>query len=77
MDYGFLDFHDAWHQLKKGLKVKRYHWKGYWAWEHGTIMMHCENGEILDIRHTDNVEYTMENLMAEDWIVLPEEGDEE
>lgn len=62
-----MDFYDAWRVMLDGHKVRRKHWKGYWAWENGTIMMHCGNGEVLDIRHTDNVEFTMMNILADDW----------
>lgn len=52
-----------------GLKYKRAAWKGYWAWENDTIMMHCEDGKVLDIRETDDVAFTLENILANDWEV--------
>ena len=52
-------------------------WGGYWLWdeEKQTIMMHCRPqdsdegiGEILDIRETKRVEYTLLNILSDEWI---------
>lgn len=55
--------------MKQGFKVKLPSWSGYWCWEDNTIMMHCKDGKVLDIRNTDRVEYTMSNISSEDWII--------
>ncbi|MDU3600323.1 MAG: DUF2829 domain-containing protein [Clostridium perfringens] len=60
--------------MKQGFKVKLPSWAGYWCWENNTIMMHCKDGEILDIRNTDRVEYTMSNIASEDWVIANEEN---
>lgn len=54
------------------LIVKRPLWSGYWAWEDGTIMMHCRDGQVIDIRQTDNVAYTFDNVASRDWMVVEE-----
>ena len=64
-----LTWHQAWFHLLNGERIKRPQWEGYWAWEDNTIMMHCKEGEVLDIRTTDNVAYTMTNVAATDWEV--------
>ena len=61
--------------MKAGAKIKRPAWAGYWDWDdvEETIRMHCrpeesDNGEpVLDIRGTQRVEYTLRNILADDW----------
>lgn len=60
--------------MKQGFKVKLPSWSGYWCWEDNTIMMHCKDGKVLDIRDTDKVEYTMSNMASEDWAIANEEN---
>lgn len=67
-----MTFREAWFQMLGGKKVQRPQWSGYWAWENGTIMMHCRDGQIIDIRQMDNVAYTCENAAARDWMVVEE-----
>lgn len=69
-----MDFGKALQLMKSGKKVKLPSWGGYWSWdeEKQTIMMHTKDGEVLDIRETDRVEYTMLNVASEDWMVADE-----
>lgn len=60
--------------LKKGTPLKRKSWGGYWKWKNNTIMMHCKNGKVLDIRETDDVDFTMSNVLANDWEVATNEN---
>lgn len=53
--------------LKNGFPQKRSGWGGYWKWENNTIMIYCKDGKVLDIRETDDVNFTISNLLAEDW----------
>lgn len=71
-----MSFHQAFYQMLIGKKIKLPHWGGYWAWENGTIMMHCRDGKVLDIRETDNPAYTFSNVASNDWMIV-EEGDVE
>lgn len=69
-----MDFGKALQLMKSGEKVKLPSWGGYWSWddEKQTIMMHTKDGEVLDIRETDRVEYTVLNVASEDWMVADE-----
>lgn len=50
-------------------------WGGYWYWdeEKKTIMMKCRTvdsdtgKDLLDIRETQRVEYTIENILSDEW----------
>lgn len=57
--------------MKKGAKVKLPTWGGYWFWDpdQETIIMHTKDGEELDIRETQRVEYTTLNVASEDWVL--------
>lgn len=50
-----------------GYKAKLPEWEGYWEWENNTIMMHCKDGRVIDIRETDDVEFTFGNIARSDW----------
>jgi len=65
-----MDFRHAWFQMLNGKKIKLPDWSGYWAWENNTIMMHCHDGRVLDIRETDNVSYTFSNIAEKTWMVV-------
>lgn len=67
-----MPFRQAWFELLNGKKVRLSSWKGYWAWENNTIMMHCADGTALDIRKTDNPAFTLSNIATDDWEVVEE-----
>lgn len=75
-----MRFETALDAMKAGAKVKRPSWAGYWSWDEKkeTIRMHCrpeesDTGEpVLDIRDTQRVEYTLRNVLADDWIYADE-----
>ena len=51
----------------EGKKARRRGWKGYWAWENGTIMMHGEDGTVTNILDTNDAVDTLLSICAEDW----------
>ena len=57
--------------MKQGMKMKLPSWGGYWFYdnEKETIIMHTKEGEELDIRETDRVEYTTLNICSNDWVI--------
>lgn len=78
-----MNFKEAFRLMKEGEKIKLPYWSGYWRWdeEKETIMMHCrptnENeleGPIIDIRDTLKVEYTISNILHDDWEIATEEN---
>ena len=78
-----MKFNEAFEAMKQGAKVKLPSWGGYWCWdqEKETIMMHCRpqdtdqgQGPILDIRETQRVEYTLQNIISDDWQIADAEN---
>lgn len=69
-------FKDALALMKNGAKVKLSTWGGYWYWdpEKETIMIHTKDGEELDIRETQRVDYTMLNVASEGWMLADEKN---
>lgn len=74
-----MKFAKAFELMKQGEKVKLPSWGGYWYWdpEKETIMIQCrpqdsDQGELLDIRETQRVEYTMMNMQSDEWIIADE-----
>lgn len=78
-----MNFKDAFELMKKGHRVKLPSWGGYWYWdaEKETVMMQCRpkdtdkgQGDLLDIRETQRVEYTLSNILSNEWIVANPEN---
>ncbi len=72
-----MNFKEALEQMKNGIPMKLPSWGGYWLWDgkKKTIMMHCRRkdtdegqGQVLDIRETQRVEYTLMNILSDEWI---------
>lgn len=77
-----MRFVEALKAMKNGAKVKLPSWGGYWCWdaEKETVMIHCRpqdsdhQGEILDIRETQRVEYTLSNVASDEWMIADEDN---
>ena len=65
-----MDFKKAYEALKQGAMIKCPEWSGYWRWEDNSIKMHCKDGRILDIRETENVDYTLNFILRDDWEIV-------
>lgn len=62
-------FKQAFEAMLHGALVKLPSWGGYWYWDPDkeTIIMHTKDGEDLDIRETQRVVYTLENILSDEW----------
>lgn len=78
-----MKFAEALKEMKAGNKVKLPSWGGFWYWdsEKETIMMQCRpqdadegQGAVLDIRETQRVEYTISNILSDEWILATPEN---
>lgn len=76
-----MTFSEAFKAMKAGAKVKLPSWGGYWFWdaEKQSIMMQCRpkdtdkgQGDLLDIRETQSVEYTLSNILSDEWLIADE-----
>ena len=67
-----MNFGKAFELMKQGVKVKLPNWAGYWAWENGTIMMHCKGGSVINLLDTEQPEYTFANIASDEFIVADE-----
>lgn len=65
-----MKFVDALKQMKKGVPMKLPSWGGYWCWddEAKTIIMYTKDNKRMDIRETQVVEYTLQNVCSDEWI---------
>jgi hypothetical protein len=68
-----MEFIDALELLKQGKKIKLPSWSGYWVREDNTVKMYCKDGNVLDIRETEDVFYTLSNIASENWKVAEDE----
>lgn len=71
-----MKFLEALKQMQYGKKVKLPSWGGYWYWDNKkkTVMMHCKDDTVLDIRETQIVGYTLLNVCSDEWILAYEEN---
>lgn len=73
-----MKFSEALKHMKKGKKAKLPSWKGYWTWEFDdvigtdTILMYLRDGQVLDIRNTTDLEFTIENILSNQWLIIEE-----
>ena len=69
-----MKFSKAFELMKHGEKVKLPSWGGYWYWDDSrkTIIIHTKDGIEMDIRKTARVEYTLSNIVSEEWIIADE-----
>ena len=69
-----MRFEEALKIMKDGGKVKLPSWGGFWKWdpEKESIIMRTKDGEELDIRETKVVEYTLGNILSDEWVVADE-----
>lgn len=69
-----MRFEEALKIMKDGGKVKLPSWGGFWKWdpEKESIIMYTKDGEEMDIRKTQVVEYTLGNVLSDEWVVADE-----
>ena len=67
-----MKFTQALELMKQGYKVKMPNWLGYWSIEDGTIKMHCKDGLVLDIRESEDVFYTLNFILSDEWMIADE-----
>jgi hypothetical protein len=67
-----MKFQAAYSYLKHGHRIKLPEWGGFWYWDNDTIMMYTRSGEILDIRETKDVDYTIGFTFRDDWMLADE-----
>lgn len=65
-----MDFKKAYEALKQGADIKRKHWKGFWRKEDGTIVMYCKDGRKLKITESEDIFFTIDGMMADDWEIV-------
>ena len=65
-----MKFEKAYEALKQGADIKREHWKGFWRKENDTIVMHCKDGRNLKITESEDIFFTINNMMADDWEIV-------
>lgn len=69
-----MKFTEALKAMKEGHRVKLPSWAGYWEYEAegDRIWMHCKGGRVLELRETEVLTYTLENICSDEWIIADE-----
>ena len=65
-----MKFEQALKEMKRGIPMKLPSWGGYWCWDDDvqSIIMYTKDNQRLDIRETQRVEYTLMNVLSDEWI---------
>lgn len=65
-----MKFTEALENMKEGIPMKLPPWGGYWCWydEAQTVIMYTKDNERLDIREKQRVEYTLLNVLSDEWV---------
>jgi len=74
-----MNFQAVFAYLKRGHRAALPEWGGYWTWcdECSTIVMHARDGGVIDIRDSEDWDYTQSFMFRDDWELLdPEEETE-
>lgn len=67
-----MNFREAFDAMRHGKKVKLPWWDGYWAFEHGDIIMHCRDGVARSIMESELPEYTYMNIASDEFEIVDE-----
>ena len=67
-----MKFKEMLRPLREGKKVKLAFWSGYWQKDGNEIVMHCHDGRVLNIRESDNIFWTLENICSDEWEIVEE-----
>lgn len=65
-----MNFASALFSLKRGFKIKRKDWIGYWVLENNKVMMHLKNGTVKNLVDSEDIIFTLENMACDDWEVI-------
>lgn len=76
-----MRFDEALKLMKQGHKVKLPSWGGYWKYVKADdeetddcIWMYTKEGNVLEIRDTERLCYTLENILSDEWIIADEQN---
>lgn len=71
-----MKFQAAFAYLKRGHDLKLPEWGGFWRWdaEAKSIKMHTRYGEVLDMRESKDMDYTLGFTFRDDWEFVKEPG---
>ena len=71
-----MNFQAAFSYLKRGHDITLPEWGGFWRWdtENKTIIMHTRKGELIDIRESLDMDYTIGFMFRGDWELSNKDG---
>lgn len=65
-----MNFASALFSLKRGFKIKRKDWIGYWQLEDGKVIIHCKDGRVFNLVDSEDILFTIEQMACDDWEVV-------
>ncbi|WP_052384075.1 hypothetical protein [Litchfieldella xinjiangensis] len=64
-----MHFQAAYSYMKRGHAITLPEWGGYWTWDDAakTVLMHTRKGEVIGIRDSQDMDYTLSFTFRDDW----------
>lgn len=74
-----MKFQAAFSYLKRGHAIALPEWGGFWQWdsEKKSIKMHTRKGDIIDIRDSEDMDYTISFMFRDDWHLVEDVAETE
>jgi len=71
-----MKFQAAYSYLKRGHAIALPEWGGYWKWdaEDKTIYMYTRQGQVIDMRDSEDMDYTIGFMFRDDWELVDDPG---
>lgn len=69
-------FKEAFDLMKECKKVRLPEWIGYWLIANDNVYIHRSNGNLMDLRETQNPIETISFMMRDDWEIVSDDNNE-
>ncbi|PFP32559.1 hypothetical protein COJ93_26320 [Bacillus anthracis] len=69
-----MKFKDLFANLTAGTPIKRKEWRGYWKYENGNVVIYTKTGEVIDLKETNDILFTISHITQDDWEVATNEN---
>lgn len=70
-----MTFNQLFPYFAVGVPIKRKPWLGYWQFDQPTkaIIMYTKEGDIIPLIETNDILYTISNIVSDDWEIATNE----
>lgn len=70
----YCSFYDLFVQFVAGTPIKRKDWGGYWKYNEGNIYIFTKTGEVINLRNSEDIIFTLSHLGMHDWEIATDKN---